>query len=226
MLERTGWRRINLDELQKLIKNKEIIIIGVTGGVGCGKSTVLEFLYEQYGASIYKADEIGHKIMEKDMPAYKKIVEYFGTEILDKSACIDRKKLGAIAFNDEEKLEFLNSIIHPGVQDYIINGILAEYTNESHRLFVIEAALLIEAGYKNICTELWYIYADKDERIKRLISSRGYSREKCESIINNQLSEEIFRANSDFVVNNENDFNITKNQIEKHMIFCYNYTID
>ena len=212
--------------LQELIKGKDIIVIGVTGGVGCGKSTVLAFLEEKYNASIYKADEIGHKVMEPGTGAYNAIVEYFGVEILSEDKHINRKKLGEIVFNDDNKLEFMNSIIHPAVEKYIINGIWDEYINKHQKLFFIEAALLIEAGYKSFCTELWYIHTDESIRIRRLMESRGYTKDKCLSIISNQLLDEIFRINCDFVIDNGNDFNITKNQIEKHMIFCYNITID
>lgn len=215
-----------MKRLQELIKSKNIIVIGVTGGVGCGKSTVLAFLEDKYNARIYKADEIGHKVMEPGTDAYNAIVEYFGEDIILENKYIDRKKLGEIVFNDDSKLEFMNSIIHPAVEKYIINGIMDEYNNKHQKLFFIEAALLIEAGYQHFCTELWYIYTDKNTRIQRLVASRGYSEEKCLSIINNQLSDEIFRENCNFVINNGNDFNITKNQIEKHMIFCYNITID
>ncbi len=212
--------------LQELIKNKDIIVIGVTGGVGCGKSTVLTFLEEKYNASIYKADEIGHRVMEPETKAYNAIIDYFGEEILLENKCINRKRLAEIVFDDNDKLEFMNSVIHPAVEEYIINGILDEYNSKHQKLFFIEAALLIEAGYQHFCTELWYVYTSKSLRINRLISSRGYSEEKCLSIIDNQLSDEIFREKCDFIIDNENDFNITKNQIEKHMIFCYNITID
>lgn len=215
-----------MKRLQELIKSKDIIVIGVTGGVGCGKSTVLTFLEEEYNASIYKADEIGHNVMEPETQAYKAIVDCFGKEILSEDKYINRKKLAEIVFNDNDKLEFMNSIIHPAVEEYIINGILKEYNNKHQKLFFIEAALLIEAGYQHFCTELWYIHTDRNARIKRLMTSRGYTKDKCLSIISNQLSDEIFKENCDFVIDNGNDFNITKNQIEKHMIFCYNITID
>jgi len=212
--------------LQELIRSKKIIVIGVTGGVGCGKSTVLEHLKEKYNASIYKADEIGHKVMEPQTAAYKAITDYFGDDILLKDKSIDRKRLGAIVFNDEVKLSFMNSIIHPAVEEYIINGIMDEYNSKRQSLFVIEAALLIEAGYKRVCTELWYVYADEAVRIERLMQSRGYTLDKCKSIINNQLSDDIFRKECDFVLDNGNDFNNTKFSIEKHMKFCYNILID
>lgn len=215
-----------MNKIKELINANKIIVIGVTGGVGCGKSCVLDFLVEKYGAIVYKSDDIGHTVMEPGTNAYKDIINYFGSEILNADQSINRKTLGSIVFEDEDKLQFLNSIIHPAVEEFIINDIVREYTNQRHRLFVIEAALLIESGYGNFCNELWYIYADTDTRIKRLMNSRNYTKEKCLSIMNNQLSEEEFRSNCDFVVDNKNDFDNTKIQIEKHMNFCYNITID
>ena len=126
---------------------------------------------------------------------------------------IDRKALSNLVFNNTEKLEYLNSIIHPAVEQYIADNIILEYEN-SKKLFVIEAALLIEAGYKRVCNELWYIYASKEERIKRLMSSRGYSRNKCIDIMDNQLSDTEFKANCNVLIDNGNDFKYSKIQIE------------
>lgn len=215
-----------MNKLQRLIKNKEITVIGITGGVGSGKSKVLEFMEQRYGAIVYKADEIGHKVMEKGTDCYHKILECFGDDILSIDGEIDRKKIANIIFNDENKLNMMNSFIHPSVEKYIINHIINEYNDCGHKLYIIEAALLIEAGYKQLATELWYVFSDKEKRIERLINTRGYSREKCLSIMRNQLSDKEFRQNCDYVIDNSMDFNNTKNQIEKRMKFCYNYNID
>ncbi len=215
-----------MKNIQKLIQNNKIIVIGITGGVGCGKSMIINYMLERYNAKIYITDEIGHKVMEPGTEGYNEIIKTFGNKIIRNDGFIDRAKLASIVFNDKVKLSILNSIIHPEVEKYIINNIIDEYNKDGHKLFVIESALLIEAGYKNICNEIWYVYANTDIRIKRLMSARGYSKEKCLNIIKNQLSDEIFREESDFIINNENDLNITKNQIENHMNFCYNYNID
>ncbi len=215
-----------MDRIQQLLKDNRITIIGVTGGVGSGKSKIVDYIEEAYNAITFKADIIGHKVMEKGSFCHEQIIREFGRGILDGEGGIDRNKLSAIVFNNEEKLGLMNGIIHPAVENYIINQILDEYNKYGHRLFVIEAALLIEAGYKKICTQLWYVYSDKKLRINRLENSRGYSYEKCLSIMSNQLSEEEFRKNCDCVINNGKDFNNTKNQIEKYMDFCYNNNID
>ena len=212
-----------MNKIKNLIKNKNIIVIGVTGGVGCGKSSVVNYVEKKYGASIYKADDIGREIMNIGEDAYNDIVATFGDEILLEDKNINREKLASIVFNNEPLLKRLNSIIHPAVEENIINSIYNAYVWEGQKLFVIEAALLIEAGYKDICNELWYVYADEQTRIERLLNSRGYTKEKCISIMNNQLSDQEFRANCNYVLDNTKDFDITKNEIEKHMNFCYNY---
>lgn len=215
-----------MNRIQKLINDNKITVIGITGGVGSGKSTILEFMKERYNASVYIADAIGHKVMQMGNDAYLSIVETFGADILKDDLDIDRVKLGVIVFENEEKLKMLNAIIHPEVKKYIINGILEEYNKDGQKLFIVETAILYEVGYQNMCTETWYIHVDKCERMKRLMASRGYSVNKCESIISNQLSDEEFIEKCDFVINNGNDLNITKNQIENHMNFCYNSSID
>ena len=204
-----------------LVKDNKITVIGITGGVGCGKSTIVDYIKEQYNATVFKADDIGHIVMQRGNLAYDKIVQYFGEDILDIDLQIDRKTLSNLVFNNTEKLEYLNSIIHPAVEQYIANNIILEY-KKSKKLFVIEAALLIEAGYKRVCNELWYIYVDREERIKRLMASRGYSRSKCIDIMDNQLSDAEFKANCNVLIDNGNDFKYSKIQIEKHMNFCYN----
>lgn len=212
-----------MNRIKDLVRNKNIILIGVTGGVGCGKSTVVEYIKNKYGASIYKADDVGREIMNIGEDAYLSIVKEFGDEILLTDKNIDRNKLATIVFNDEAKLEKLNSIIHPAVEKEIMDNIYNEYVWEGQKLFVIEAALLIEAGYKDVCSEIWYIYADVDTRVERLMSSRGYTKDKCLEIISNQLTDEEFRENSDFILENVKDLDNTKFEIEKHMNFCYNY---
>ncbi len=176
------------------------MVIGITGGVGCGKSTVLRILKEKYNAQIIEADKVGHIVMEKGNSAYQSILDLFGSEILSKDLEIDRVILGNIVFNNDELLNKLNSIIHPAVKEYIKELIL-NYSEKN--LIIVEAALLIEAGYRDICDIYWYIYASKQTRINRLISSRGYSINKAESIMSNQLTDDEFRKNTDIIVNND-----------------------
>lgn len=179
-------------------------IIGITGGIGSGKSVVLNILGEEFGAYIVEADRLAHRLMEPGEIAYKRIIQEFGADILDESKYINRVKLGSIVFNNEEKLNILNNIVHPAVKQTIIN-MIEEQKKCSTEYFIIEAALLIQDGYKNICDEIWYIYSNKELRISRLIEYRGYTRERAESVISSQEPDEYFRTNSNRIVNNESD---------------------
>lgn len=193
-----------------MIDNK---IIGITGGIGSGKSTVLKILHNEYNAFVIEADKVGHIVISPGENAYKKIINEFGNEILLSDNTIDRKKLGAVVFNDKHKLNKLNSIIHPEVKAYIINYIDDIRKHYNKPLIFIEAALLIEDKYDEICDLLWYIYTDKEIRYKRVSESRNMTREKFNSIVNNQLSDEIYKERCDVIIDNSLDLENTKTQI-------------
>ncbi len=190
-------------------------IIGITGGVGSGKSEIIHILEADYDAIIIEADKVAHELMKLNTETYLEIVEVFGNDILDDSQQIDRKKLGNFVFEHQEYIPILNNIIHPRVQEYILKQIVLERKKANAELFVIEAALLIEAGYKDICDELWYIYVEKEIRINRLNLSRGYSRDKSEAIMQSQKDDEYYRDNSDYVIDNSGDIGRTRKSIDR-----------
>ena len=179
-----------------------MFVLGITGGIGAGKSLVLSIIDEEFDAYIVEADKLAHKLMLKGEDAYRQIIDTFGDDIIDPdSEQIDRSLLGSIVLNDEEKLAKLNAIMHPAVKEYIKKDIKAQ-AEAGTDLYVIEAALLIQDGYTSICNEIWYVHADREVRIQRLIQSRGYSREKAEAFLSNQPSDEFFENNSDQIINN------------------------
>ncbi len=181
-------------------------IIGLTGSVGSGKTTVAKIFEQEFGARILITDEIGHLFMQPEEEGYLKITEAFGKDILEEGSLqIDRKKLAALVFSDQEKLKILNGIIHPLVNGYVFDVIEEEKRKGTLPFLVIEAALLIESGYDRICDELWYVTADDAVRRERLKASRGYSDEKISSILKNQLSEDIFRKKCGKVLQNNGD---------------------
>lgn len=191
-------------------------VIGITGGIGSGKSTILEYLAREHQARVIQADEVGHFLTWPSRPCYHKVVEVFGEKILNRDGSINRKALGNIVFFDKEKLQKLNHIIHPAVKEYIKGEIKYEKILAT-RYFIIEAALLIEDEYQKLCDELWYVYADKEERIERLMAERGYSKEKSIRILDNQLTEEEYRAHTDFEIDNSKDIALAYLQIERRM---------
>lgn len=194
-------------------------ILGITGGVGAGKSTVLTYLFEKYRARIIQADQVAHFLEEPGQRCYEKIVELFGRDILDGKGIIDRSSLGAKVFHDPESLKRLNGVVHPAVKSHIIEEIQKERDAGQAPFVVIEAALLLEDHYDEICDEIWYIHTDRDVRKRRLMKSRGYTDEKSEKIMKNQLPDELFFEQCQFVVDNSSDFiENTYEQIDRGLV--------
>ena len=191
-------------------------IIGITGGVGSGKSRVLSYLETEYHAVVCQADHVAWKLQEPGQECYTQIVSCFGENILNEDGTINRGKLGQIVFTDNDELMKLNEIMHPAVKTYIVEWIQKECKNET-TYFIIEAALLLEDDYSRICDEMWYIYCDESIRRERLKISRGYTDEKIDAIIASQLSEQIFRKECQIVIDNSGVFEDTCYQIEKAM---------
>ena len=191
-------------------------IIGITGGIGSGKTAVLNILKDDYGAFVMEADSLAHRLMEPGQISYNDIVNAFGTDILDENGIIDRQKLGQIVFNDEEKLNILNSITHPNVKKAILSSI-EEKRHSGCDLYVLEAALLIQEGYLDICDEMWFIYADLEKRIERLCMFRGFTRERAMDVIRSQAPDEYYETNCVKKVDNSGDIDELKKQISSAM---------
>jgi len=167
--------------------------IGITGGVGAGKSFVLDYIESHYKVKIYKADDIANQIKLPGEICYEPLVEIFGKDVLDDQGFISKSKMAELVFKDKSLLEKVNGIIHPAVKVFIKQEIEKESKKGEIDFFILEAALLIEDGYDKILDELWYIYASKEIRRARLKASRNYTDEKIDNIMNNQLSEEEFK---------------------------------
>ena len=202
---------------QSKIQKGKTNIIGVTGGVGAGKSTVLKYIGDNYNCKVVFSDDVANEIKMKGYPAYDELVRILGKTILGDDGEIDRGKMAAAIFNDAKKLEKVNKILHPAVNTFIINIIDEEKLKNRLDFVFVEAALLIENGYKDIVDELWYVYADEATRRKRLKDSRGYSDEKIDGILEQQLNDETYRLNSDFVIDNSKDLDSAGEQINKKL---------
>ena len=191
-------------------------IIGVTGGVGAGKSTVLNYLESRYGAKLILADLVGHEVMEPGQEAYGQVVKAFGPEVVSAEGTIDRKALGAIVFADEKKRMILNRIIHPAVRQEILRRL--EEAKLSHlSSVVVEAALFLEENYDAFCDETWYIYTDEKIRRQRLKESRGYSDERIDQIFRSQKTHEEFQKRCLFMIDNNGSEEETFRQIDRRM---------
>lgn len=193
-------------------------IIGLTGTVGSGKSTVGKLMQDNFSVKLIMTDDLGHLAIEKGNTGYQKVINLFGTGILNTQGEIDRKILGGIVFGNEEKLKKLNEIIHPWVKDYLAEDIAKEIKADRYKFYIIESAILFETGLNKLCQENWYIDTDHDIRKERLRASRGYSDEKIESILANQKEKSFFLKHCDCVIENNKDLEDVLHQIEKLLV--------
>ena len=188
-------------------------IIGITGGVGAGKTQILEYLNNKYGATVCQADKVAKKLQQKGGLCYDAIISHCGEGIRDAKGELNRSLLADIVFNDQKELEILNGIVHPAVKEEIKKKIAQEERRHTN-IFIIESALLIEDNYDEICDELWYIYVKDEIRKKRLIFSRGYDAKKVDEIIAAQLPKDEFLRYCDRVIDNSGVFAETMMQLD------------
>lgn len=178
-------------------------IIGITGGVGSGKSAVLNYIREHYNVRIIFTDEVANRMKEPGGLCYNDIVSLLGTDIQKADGTIDKKKMAARIFADKELLKKVNDILHPAVEAYVRSEIEKERAKNEIDFLFIEAALLIEVGYRDkFLDEMWYVYAPPDIRRQRLKESRGYLDDKIDDIFDDQLTDEVFREKCDRVIDN------------------------
>ncbi|WP_349770548.1 dephospho-CoA kinase [Hungatella effluvii] len=172
-------------------------MIGLTGGVGAGKSRILDILQTEYGAEIIVADQVAHELMKPGHEGYEMVVRALGNSFLKPDGTIDRPLLSALIFHDQNALETMNEIIHPMVWKTIKDKICSSQAD----LIVVESAIM-GREQDDIYDEMWYVYTSEENRIRRLKENRGYSRERSLSIMKNQLSDEEFRELADRVIDN------------------------
>lgn len=188
-------------------------IIGITGGIGSGKTAVLDIMQRDYGAFIMEADALAHRLMLPGQTSYNDIVEHFRRDILAPDGSIDRTKLSAVVFSDKEQLDILNSITHPNVKKAILES-MEEQRRLGCRLYVLEAALLIQDGYLDICDEMWYVYADISKRIERLCAYRGFTEEKARKVIASQEPDSYYETNCKKKIDNSGNLEELRNQLK------------
>ncbi len=178
-----------------------MLTIGLTGGIGSGKSTVSKLLAE-LGAPIIDADKVGHAIYAPDGPAYPDMIAAFGEGILAPDRTIDRRKLGPIVFADPAALKRLNSIVHPKMFARMREMVDAMRRGGEHKPIVIEAAILIEANWQPLFNEIWLVVASRERVIERVERDRGLKPEQTEARIRAQLSDDDRRKYATTVVTN------------------------
>ena len=187
-------------------------VIELIGGVGAGKSRILELLKQEYGAEIIQADLTARKLEEKGEPGYLKILEAFGSEILAEDGELDKKKLAELIFSDEEALNRINGIVHPMVWQRIHKRV-----DESDSPLIVVESAVPDKNPGDIYNEIWYVYTLRDTRLKRLMENRGYSREKSLQMMANQLSEEEYQAAADRIIDNNGSIDAAAEQIHEFL---------
>ena len=176
-------------------------VVGLTGGIGSGKSTVARRLTE-LGAAIVDADKLGHGAYLPGGPAYDDVVAAFGREIVAPDGTIDRKALGARVFAEPDALARLNAIVHPRIAQAIGTEIERIRRADPRKPIVVEAAVLLEAGWQTLVDEVWVVVAPPVIAIERIVASRGLTAEDAAKRIAAQLSnEERTRAADRVIVN-------------------------
>lgn len=178
-----------------------LTVIGLTGGIASGKSTAAEFLRER-GALVIDADLLGHRAYEPGTDAFRMVVEAFGDEIVAVDGRIDRRALGGKVFGKPEALKQLTDIVWPQIRRFAESDIETTLKADPDRVVVLEAAVLLEAGWEDIGDEIWVITVDRDTAVQRAMSRDGADEAAVQARIDSQLSNEERTAHADVVLDN------------------------
>jgi dephospho-CoA kinase len=177
-------------------------VIGLSGGIGSGKSTVAALL-AGLGAHVIDADRIGHETYLPGSEAFQRIVEAFGPGVVGADGRIDRPALGRIVFADPAALARLNAIVHPLIVAELVRRIAAARAEDADRPIVVEAAILAEAGWKTLFDRLWVVSVRPETAIARVIASRELTRADVERRLTAQMPDAERRRLADVVIENE-----------------------
>ena len=188
-------------------------VIGLTGGISSGKSTVSQFLTE-LGAVIIDADKVGHETLKPDSEAWREVVAAFGEQIVATNGEIDREKLGEIVFSNPEARSQLNQIMHPRMYD-LVKTRLDEYRRQGTGIVVLEAPLLLEAGWTSLVDEVWVTTAPEGIVLKRLRGKTGLPEKESLARIRSQLPAEKRVKHADVVINTDCSLNELKAKVKE-----------
>lgn len=178
----------------------KMYVIGVTGGICAGKSTLVRVLHD-LGATIIDADKLGHKAYERNTRCYTDMVAYFGDRIIDENGDINRRELGSIVFSDPAQMERLQSFVWPEIRK-LIESELRRLESEGQEVVVLEAAVMIEAGWQDLVSCLWVINVDREVALRRLMTRNNLNEEDARRRINAQLTNEERSVHANLVINN------------------------
>jgi dephospho-CoA kinase len=184
--------------------------VGLTGGIGAGKSTVAD-LFARRGAVVIRADELARQVIEKSTPGFDKVVSRFGNNILDEDDNIDRAKLATIVFSEQKSLEDLENIIHPLVREET-NRIISRQTPET--IIINEIPLLLEKQMQSLFDCLIIVISSEKNRLARLVNN-GFTQDQVKARMAKQVDDETRKASADYLIVNDGDLNQLENYVEK-----------
>jgi len=193
-------------------KKSLILLIGLTGGIASGKSTVAHML-EEMGSHVIDFDMLARRVVEPGRPAWKKIVDYFGRDILQGSGEIDRKRLSRIIFGNSEKRKRLEGFTHPFIADEFTGQVDEIASSDPDAIINAVVPMLFEAGMQALFHKVVVVYIPREEQIKRLIERDGISEGDAVNILNAQMHIDEKIRQADFIINNENSIEETKRQV-------------
>lgn len=200
---------------------REMRVIGITGGIGAGKSKLLDYIGKHYKCEIYLADQVAHELKEPGTACYMQLLGLLGDTILGEDGRIDNARMAKMLFDgpesDHKLLQQIDQIIHPAVKEYLLARMERAREKGETELFFMEAALLIEAGYLKLVDEMWYVYAGDEIRRERLRRTRGYSEERIDSTMASQMQDGEFRRLCDFIIDNSGALEDSYAQIDKKL---------
>ena len=188
-----------------------MLVIGLTGGIGTGKSEAARHMVA-LGAELIDADVVGHEAYRPNAEAWRQVVDAFGEGILGEGNEIDRRKLGAIVFSDPEQLSRLNGIMHP-LMAGMVSEKIEQHRRDGARVVVVEAALLFEAGWDSLVQEVWVTDSPVEMVVNRLAQRNGMTEEEARRRVDSQMSREERLERADFVIDNSSDVDAMRGAI-------------
>ena len=180
-----------------------VMVVGLTGQTGAGKTTVCK-VFSENGFSVINADHISRLVMEKGQPCLAEICEFFGKDILLENGNLDRPKLAGLVFTDKKKLELLNSITYPYITAEILK-MIRKLSAEGKKLILLDAPTLFESRADDFCELIISVISREEFRAERIMKRDNISRESAQYRMDSQLKEEFFRTHSDFIIKNNSD---------------------
>jgi dephospho-CoA kinase len=202
--------------MYRLSKEKVIgltLIIGLTGSIATGKSTV-SLMFDDFNIPVVDADKVARQVVVPGEPAYKEIVKEFGEAVLKEDQTLDRKELGSIVFADEEKRKKLNSIIHPQIRKKMLHD-RDQLVDQGENCVVLDIPLLYESKLTHYVDQVIVVYADPEVQLERLMERDGYSEKEAQQRISSQMSIKEKASLADVVINNNGTKYETYEQLEK-----------